>query len=257
MASGLGGRPPISSAYRARRAVPGSGIKYVMMGAAGLGGLLLVGMTGWAMTGRRPATVPVIEADSRPIRVKPDNPGGMQVAGADEQDGAEKMAPAPETPAPQALRAQMQQSMSAAPAAIGAPAAAPPAAVPAVGAAPGASPLPDTPTRPLAIARAPASSAPIPTAPAQAALSAKSASGGALVQLAAVDSETAAQAEWQRLTKKMPDLLGDRRPTIQKAERDGKSIWRIRTGGFADIAEATGFCAKLRAKGGGCTIASF
>ena len=78
-----------------------------------------------------------------------------------------------------------------------------------------------------------------------------------MVQVAAVDSEAAAQAEWQRLAKKMPDLLGDRRPVVQKAERDGRAIWRVRLAGFGDVADATGFCAKLHARGGSCAIASF
>ena len=80
---------------------------------------------------------------------------------------------------------------------------------------------------------------------------------GPLVQLAAVGSEQVAQSEWQRLAKRMPDLLNDRRPLVQRAEHDGHVVWRVRTGGFADIAEATGFCARVRSKGGACSIASF
>ena len=51
--------------------------------AGGLGGVLLVVVGGWTVIGHRNAAVPVVQADSRPIRVKPENPGGMQVAGAD------------------------------------------------------------------------------------------------------------------------------------------------------------------------------
>ena len=75
-----------------------------------------------------------------------------------------------------------------------------------------------------------------------------------MVQLAAVDTEAGAQAEWQRLQKRMPDLLGDKRPVFQKTERDGKVFWRIRAAGFADTADATAFCGKLRGKGGNCTL---
>ena len=78
-----------------------------------------------------------------------------------------------------------------------------------------------------------------------------------MVQLAAVDTEQAAKTEWQRLAKKIPDLLGRREPVVQKAERDGKTVWRIRLGGFADTAEATSFCSKVRAKGGACSLATF
>lgn len=237
------------ASYRDRRAAGEGGMRTMAIAAAALGGLLLVGMGGWAVMGRRPAAVPLIEADSRPLRVKPENPGGMQIAGADEQvlggssGGADKLAPPAEAPAPQALRAQMQQGATPAP-----PAATPAPVATASAPAPtaGASPLPDTPARPQAARPAAAQSVP-----------AKSSATGTLVQLAAVGSEAAAQAEWQRLAKKMPDLLGDRRLTIQRAESDGRAIWRVRTGGFADVADATGFCARLRAKGGNCAIASF
>ncbi len=256
MAGGVGDRAPISTSYRARRPGGDPGMRAMTIAAVALGGVLLVGMGGWALMGRKPAAVPVIEADSRPLRVKPEHAGGMQVAGADEQvlggqgtSGGDRMAPSPEAPAPQALRAQMQQGAASG-------TAAPPVAVAPVAPAPGVSPLPDTPLRqqpaarptPVVVAAPPAAALPL-TAPRVAPAS------GTLVQLAAVDSEAGAQAEWARLSKRMPELLGDRRAVVQKAERDGRAVWRVRTGGFGDVAEATGFCAKVKAKGGGCVIA--
>ena len=251
---------PISSSYRPRRA-GGDRARLMTLGAAGLGGLLLLGTVGWAVMGRKPAEVPLIEADARPIRVKPENAGGQQFAGADEQvmggqsTGTERMAPAAEVPAPQALRAQMQPVQAPAAATPGAapvvvdPSAPVAAAAPAV-AGPGASPLPDTPLRTQPAARA-AAVVPKPATPAPAA------AGATMVQLAALESEAAAQAEWSKLSKRLPDLLGSRRLVVQKTERDGKPMWRVRTGGFSDVAEATSFCGKMRAKGASCTIASF
>ena len=75
-----------------------------------------------------------------------------------------------------------------------------------------------------------------------------------MVQLAAVDSEAAATTEWQRLSRKAPDLLGDRKLAVSRTEKDGTTFWRVRTGGFADIAAAGEFCRKARAKGLGCSI---
>jgi hypothetical protein len=83
------------------------------------------------------------------------------------------------------------------------------------------------------------------------------AASGMQVQLGALDSEQAAMTEWQRLSKRMPDLLGPRHPAVFRAEHDGKTIWRLRTGGFADIASATAFCSQVKSKGVGCAIASF
>ena len=78
-----------------------------------------------------------------------------------------------------------------------------------------------------------------------------------LVQLAAVRTEDAAKSEWQRLNKRMPDLFGQHRPAFTKVERDGQALWRVRTGGFNDVAHASQFCAQVRAKGASCTVADF
>jgi SPOR domain len=206
--------------------------------AGGLGGVLLMVVGGWTLIGHRNAAVPVVQADSRPIRVKPENPGGMQLAGADAdilsgsteaKDG--RLAPAPEVPAPQAVTA---------PAAPAPPVTAPvPAAVPAT-------------AKPVA-----AKPAPVQPAAAQEKRPTASPANGAMVQLTAVNSEDAAKSEWQRLSKRLPDLLGQRKPAFSKTEHDGKAMWRVRTGGFADIAQATAFCEKVRAKGAGCSVADF
>jgi len=76
--------------------------------------------------------------------------------------------------------------------------------------------------------------------------------GSALVQLAAVPTEHAAQAEWQRLRKQMPDELRGHRPTIARSERDGRTYWQLRTDGFADVSQAAAFCERVRATGHDC-----
>ena len=82
--------------------------------------------------------VPVVEADSRPLRVKPDKAGGMametgdEVLSANEKPGTETLAPAPEAPAPAALKRQALEAAQAEAAAQAARVAAaqPPAPVP-------------------------------------------------------------------------------------------------------------------------------
>jgi SPOR domain len=211
--------------------------------AGGLGGALLAIIGGWSVMGHRGTAVPVIQADSRPIRVKPENPGGMQIAGSNEDlpGGAEtnggKLAPPPEAPAPQALLAPPPL-----PATVAAPA---PAPVPAA-AAPVAA-------RPAAPPASPADKRGVAPASERAAPAAK----GALVQLAAVTSEDAARSEWQRLEKRMPDLFGHRQPAFSKTEHSGHTLWRLRTGGFSDVVQATAFCERVHAKGANCSIADF
>jgi hypothetical protein len=235
--------------------------------AAGVLGVVVLAAGGYALLGHRSHTIPVVEADSRPIRVRPDNPGGNMVAGADEQimggNGrpvVAGMAPPAEAPEPQALRAQIEASRAAPPApppALSLPAlqpappALPPAqkvslAIPPAAAPSAVSDLPETRPATKPVAKVPPASA----APAAAA-------SGTQVQLGALDSEQAAMTEWQRLSRRMPDLLGPRRPAVFRAEHDGKTIWRLRTGGFADIASATAFCSQVKSKGVGCAIASF
>jgi SPOR domain len=209
--------------------------------AGGLGAALLAIVGGWSVMGHRSTAIPVIQADGRPIRVKPENPGGMQIAGSnDEMSGGDttggKLAPPPEAPAPQALLAPPS-------AAVATPMPAPFATTPAPVAAKPVTEKPMAPAEKRAVASAPERAPP--------------AAKGALVQLAAVTSEEAARTEWQRLEKRMPDLFGHRQPAFSKTERSGHTLWRVRTGGFSDVAQATAFCERVRAKGAGCSIADF
>ena len=189
------------------------------------GGLLvaLIAVLGiWSTRSHRSATVPIVEADSRPLRVKPTDAGGMQVGGQNDEilsgDGknqTDALAPPPEAPAPAALR-QLQAAPAPAPAA-------PP------------------PLSTLATRTAPPSPA----------------GHGPQVQLFALDSEAAAQTEWQKLARKAPGLLDSRHPLVTKIDRNGKPLWRVRADGFSTIAQATQFCEQVRAKGGSCSLATF
>jgi len=219
--------------------------------AGGLGAALLVVVAGPSLIGHRSTSVPVVQADKRPIRVKPENPGGLQVAGANEdilsggvesKDG--KLAPPPEVPAPQAMLAPPPPPVVAPPAPVLAPTPVPAPAL--VAAAEPASPKPVA--TPVATKAAPAPEK-HPTAPPVA--------NNALVQLAAVRTEDGAKSEWERLSKRLPDLLGQRKPAFSKTEHDGRILWRIRTGGFSDVAQANSFCERLRAKGINCSVAEF
>ena len=266
--------PSVEPSYRVARPRSGldTGSKRLLMLAGGFGAALLLLIGGWSFTHRSTGAVPVIEADGRPLRVKPENPGGMQVVGLDEQmlnGGPSRVAAGPEAPSAIAMRAQQG---GAAPTPPQLPTAEAPAQTVPAQSAPAASPaLAPAPARPAAQAAAPAQ-APLPAPPrapagqasapqAPAVPSRAAGPGGAgkrtLVQLAATDTESAASGEWKRLSRRMPDILGGHQPTYQKVERNGRTVWRLRTGGFADAAEATAFCARVKSKGVDCAVASF
>ena len=226
----------------------------LLLVAAAAGGVLMLGIGAWSLIGHRNAVVPVLQADSRPIRVKPENPGGLQVIGANDEimsgdagPAASRLGPAAEAPAPNVLRASRPET--------------PPPRMASLSANPSAvvTDAEDADTAPPAATHPPVSALPekkpVPTSSHPAAPAAKA--GGTQVQFAALGSEDAARAEWAQLTKRLPDLLNGHQPAFSKTERDGKVYWRVRTGGFADMAQATSFCERVRAKGAACSIAAF
>jgi hypothetical protein len=124
----------------------------------------------------------------------------------------------------------------------------------------GAKPVAAPTGKPAVVASASsARPAAVPAKPQTAAVEAHSPASGhpAMVQLGALPSEEAARKEWQQLAKRMPGLINGRQPSFTRIERDGHTFWRLRTAGFADVAQAKGFCDLVRAKGGGCTVADF
>jgi len=173
---------------------------------SGAGGLaILLGIAAYSLTGRsHPDVVPTVQADARPLRVRPENPGGMQVAPEEKRanPNESRLAPGTEEPNPRALLTIGDPSKGGA--------------------------LPVPPVQPKVKSFA--------------------------VQLSAAKSEAEAQAAWDRLAKKMPELIGQRRALFQKTSEPGTSPWRLRTGGFADQGQAKAFCDKVKGKGGQCTV---
>ncbi|MBV8614871.1 MAG: SPOR domain-containing protein [Acetobacteraceae bacterium] len=224
--------------------------KRLVLIAAGLGGTLLAVLGAWSTLGGHHASVPVIAAPDAPLRVKPDNPGGLKVgddsilSGRLSDAGGDKLAPRPETPNPQGLTAPTAAPAEppppvSAPASAPAKAAAPaPAATPAPAAAPPA-PAPHAEAKPAA------------PAPRQAA------TRGVQVQLAALSTRQEAEAQWRTLLRRDARLLAGHTPSFHEATANGRTWWRVRTGGFADDAQARAFCDKVRATGGACSVAKF
>jgi hypothetical protein len=227
------------------------------------------------------SSVPIIHADDKPIKVKPQDRGGMDVPNQDKliydrmaaktgDQQPERLLPPPEqaqTPPPQPQRAPESNPLPPAPSSMPAPVAAAPLPAPAV-TAPAPSPTPRYSVPPAPAAQAPAPS-PVPTpvkpipspapkaapapAPAPAPAATAKSGGGWVVQLGAVHSEAEAKAEWSRI-KGAHSQLAQLSPDIVRADIPGKGVfWRIR-GASLDEAQARVLCADLTKQGQGCLV---
>ena len=207
----------------------------------------------WGFSRGSSRNAPLIEADARPIKIRPDNPGGLRVPNQDElifdrNRGARSAAPgglAPEAENPRVdqLRSQLAER-AAQEAARNAP---PPSPAPAQPAAPA---TPSAPATASAL-NAPGLPAPVPSAERFAPVP----NGRAQVQLGALPSEAAARGEWDRLQKRVPEFLGNRRVSLAPFDREGQTpLYRIRTGGFADAATARAFCEEMKTRSIPCMV---
>jgi tetratricopeptide (TPR) repeat protein len=171
------------------------------------------------------------------------------------------MAAAPPTPAPAPMAAPSPPPASSSPADPNAAYTGPspvPNAVSSSAPGPGApppAPMPASAPPPQAAAPPPAPMA--ATAPAPASSPAPASDGSAMVQLASLNSQAAAEAQWSKLSAANPSLFGSRQPDIQSAVVNGKTYYRLRTGGFASKADAAKFCGEVSAAGSTCTLANF
>jgi SPOR domain len=79
--------------------------------------------------------------------------------------------------------------------------------------------------------------------------------GGYVVQVASQRSEMDAQASFHALQAKYPDLLGDRRAIVTRAELGERGVfYRAQVGPFALAEEAAKLCASLKEAGGQCIV---
>jgi hypothetical protein len=251
---------PEKSAVSGRMLVVAGGL----LGLAALGGAVA-----WGISRMGPRPVPVIEADSRPLKIRPENPGGLLVPNQDQlvleppsvrraaersQSATARLDAGPEMPALDVLRQQAAPPAPPAPSLVAPPAAplpAPVAFAPEELAAPPAAPAQPAPRL--------AQSAPTqPTAPATVEPAAPAlqpvVGGRQQIQLGALSSEAAAKTEWERLQRRVPELAGFQ-PRITRLEREGQAtLYRLRTGGLADQAAARALCEAVRDKGGNCAV---
>jgi hypothetical protein len=164
---------------------------------------------------------PEIFAPATPLRVAPADPGGLTVPEANVpiMSGATFDAPPQLAPPPPPPDLTQLQAIS------------------------GESPPAPAPASPLAVAPAPAPHV--------------SLNGPIEAQLATVANKETAEKLWLRLSAELPDTMRGKIPEYVPAMVNGQNLYRLSTGGFADMAAARAFCVALTAKGAACTVAAF
>jgi cell division septation protein DedD len=195
-------------------------------------------------------SVPLIRADERPTKVKPEKPGGMEIPDRDKlilsspRPAVEHLLPPPEKPMPRPAppppspAPQREQPPTTASSTPASPPAPPPAAIP---------------QAQQSAAAPPGKPPPPPAAPPK---TAAAGAAGARLQLGSVRSEDAARQEWERIKRKNADLLGTLSATPIRADLGDKGIYyRILTGPVADQAAAERICGELKQRSVGCILA--
>lgn len=76
--------------------------------------------------------------------------------------------------------------------------------------------------------------------------------GTRLVQLGAYGSEEIARDEWDRKLARYGEYLQGKGRVVQKAQSGGRTFYRLRAHGFADLSDARRFCSALVAEGSDC-----
>lgn len=80
-------------------------------------------------------------------------------------------------------------------------------------------------------------------------------SGPFVAQIAALQSEQAVSAAWARLATRAPELFSPARMDVERADLGARGIYfRVRAGYFADRANATRFCDRIRQMGQDCIV---
>jgi hypothetical protein len=220
--------------------------------------------------------VPLITAEDGPTKVRPDQPGGMDVPNQDKliydrlAPGSQMATPQIERLLPPAEAPVARPQAAAPPPATGqeqpqlderqvttapppqSPAPAQPQAPSQAAPAPAEPPIPVAPPAPSQAAQAPVQARPAPASTPAPAQTASIPPGSSRVQLGAVRSADAAKKEWTRLQNANKDLLGGLTVNVVTANLGERgTFYRIQAGPVSDAAD---LCAKLKARNVGCIV---
>ena len=219
-----------------------------------------------------------------PVEAQPQDPAaGLQIYKGDQAYSPGQrtvhFAPPPETPearpqpgAPAVVVTPMAPAASAAPAPTLRPSI--PATPPVAAATPAPAPKAATPppAKPAPKVEAPAAKADAPAPKAAPAAAAKAppaapakpvaakpepaakAAGVAAVQIGAFSSQALADKGWSDAAAIAPGPAAGKGKSVEKVEKDGHTLFRTQVTGFTSRADASAFCAKLKAAGKACFV---
>jgi hypothetical protein len=230
---------------------------------------------------------PMLRAEASPIKLRPDNPGGMEVLNQDKlvfdrltpdpkEPLIERLLPPPETPLP---RPEMQTAASPQTVPMSVPVSVP-APAPALAKAPVSTPaaekkansgtlkiaaLPDPPeqttieqvekveTQDTPPKAAPAPKLAPPSKPAK--VQAPVRDGRYRIQIAALRSKPAVQREWERLLQAHGELLDTYRLYVEQVDLGARGVFfRLRVGPLAREQAARRLCTALTARKVPCVV---
>jgi hypothetical protein len=194
--------------------------------------------------------VPLLRADDRPTKIRPEQPGGMPMPDQNSslyneklaKSPVEKLLPPPEQPLPRPAPAPITP---------GKPTVAPSIVMP---------PPEGSPAEASPAATAPQSTAPRGLAPPgvqQAAVPspAEPTAGTVQVRLGSLRTPEEARDEWQRLKRANADLLGNLKANAVSVDLGEKGIYYRILAGPLDEAAAERLCTELKRRSQGCIIA--
>lgn len=185
------------------------------------------------------AQVPLIRADSDPVKVKPEKAGGMAIPDRDDPiysmrpsaSPAEHILPPPEAPAPRPVAPPPQVAAVPAPAPAVQPAPGPLPAPPQIAAQPKTLPKPAPAAKP------------------------ETAGPPVKVQLASLRNPDEARDEWTRVKRENSDLLGRFTAVAVRADLGDRGTWyRVEVGPVGDRAAALRLCKALKERDLGCQL---
>ena len=205
------------------------------------------------------AHAPLIQADNQPVKIKPGDPGGMEIPNRDrlvfnqKGDGVPEHVLAP----PEAPMPRPAPEPPAAPPKPQSSAVQPPAQSPAppAASAPPASAAPSAPASPGDARAAPAPSPQQQSAVVPPPVPAPANGKGFRLQVASVKTEDGAKQEGERIRRQNADILGALSYRAERVDLGERGVFfRVQIGPIADGSEAERICGALRSRNVGCIL---